>query len=273
MAGVAEARPRGRSAVLTLADASRAGHLNNQISLFPQGPDHVTAALSDPVELARAVPGTHVVDAPAGNLAAARNRAARAAVERDADTLFFLDADCVASTELTSLYAEALRRHPDAVVAGPVTYMKPGELRTTRPDPHPARPAPPPGETTLARDYDLFWSLSFAMTAATWRRIEALFGGFDEAFTGYGGEDTDFARNLKAHGIALYWVGGAHAFHQWHPVSSPPWEHLDDILANGAHFRSKWGHWPMEGWLRAFERAGAVECVDGEWRRTGQSSS
>lgn len=269
IAGVARGAGGPATAVLSLADPGRARHLANQVSLLPPGVEHITAALSAPAELARAVPGSRVVAAPSRNLAAARNRAAREALDRGAEVLVFLDADCVASGELLTLYAEALARHPDAVVAGPVTYMEPGELRTTDPAPHPARPNPPAGTTEAAEDYNLFWSLSFAVTAATWRRIAEAFGGFDEGYTGYGGEDTDFARNLEKHGIDLRWVGGAHAFHQWHPVSSPPWEHLDDILANAAYFRSKWGHWPMEGWLREFEKAGAIALVDGTWQRTG----
>jgi hypothetical protein len=48
--------------------------------------------------------------------------------------------------------------------------------------PHPGRPAPAPGEQQTDGDPRLFWSLSFAVTATTWRRI----GGFDEEFVGYG---------------------------------------------------------------------------------------
>ena len=43
---------------------------------------------------------------------------------------------------------------------------------------------------------------------------------------------------------------GARAYHQHHPSSSPPVQHLADILRNGALFRRRWGRWPMEGWLR-----------------------
>ena len=32
--------------------------------------------------------------------------------------------------------------------------------------------------------------------------------------------------------------------------------------------RRRWGRWPMEGWLREFERMGLVEREDGEWRLT-----
>ena len=101
------------------------------------------------------------------------------------------------------------------------------------------------------------------------RGLRERFGGFCEEFTGYGGEDTDFAMNLSAHGVALQWVGGADAYHQWHPVSSPPVEHLDDILRNAEVFARRWGWWPMEGWFRAFEQRGLVVADGPGWRRAG----
>ncbi|MCT1426325.1 glycosyltransferase [Corynebacterium sanguinis] len=256
-----------RIAIVSLADANRAAHLTHQVNLTPEGTEHITVALADAHALRKAVPKSTVV-AGQRNLAAARNLAARTAIERGAEILIFLDADCVASGDLVGGYVEALATHPGAVVAGPVTYMAPGELRTINPDPHPARPNPAPGEVVKASDYNLFWSLSFALRAETWQRIEETFGGFDPGFSGYGGEDTDFARNLERSGIELYWGGGAHAYHQHHPVSSPPWEHLDDILANAAYFHSKWGEFPMQGWLDQFAAEGAIELVDGTWQRT-----
>jgi len=277
VAGVATGASSSKIALVTLADANRKAHLTHQVNLKPEGTDHITVALADADVLGKAVPKSHVVEAEpqladarnlaaARSLAAARNLAARTAIERGAEIIVFLDADCVASSQLVPLYVRALEAHPDAVVAGPVTYMREGELRTVRPDPHPARPNPPVGELELAHDYNLFWSLSFAMTADTWARIERDFGGFDTGFTGYGGEDTDFAWQLQRHGIELYWVGGAHAFHQWHPVSSPPWEHLEDIVANANYFHAKWGSWPMEGWLDKFAEAGAISLIDGSWQ-------
>lgn len=271
IAGVADGSRQPRIAVLTLADANRTAHLANQVSLLPEGVEHITVALADVEELRRAVPRSDVVklEAPGRNLAAARNLAARQAIERGAEILIFLDADCLASGDLVELYVRALREHPEAVVAGPVTYMNEAELRTVRPEPHPARPNPQRGEVVAADDYNLFWSLSFAMTAKTWERIDAGFGGFDPGFSGYGGEDTDFAWQLRAHGIDFCWVGGAHAFHQWHPVSSPPFEHLEDIVKNANFFHGKWGQWPMVGWLDAFEKAGAISLVDGTYQPTG----
>ena len=260
-----------RVAVITLTNLGRVGHVQNQIGLLPLGVDHITVALADAELIQRALPGSTVVAAPCDDLethlAAARNFGARVAIERGARTLIFLDADCVASNQLIGHYLQALGKKPGAVVAGPVTYMKQGELRTSDPRPHAARPNPAAGELVLADNYDLFWSLSFALTDETWNDIQQSFGGFDERFTGYGGEDTDFAANLKKHGFQLWWVGGAHAFHQWHPVSSPPWEHLDDILRNARYFHEKWNRWPMDGWLQAFAEEGAVEFAEGTWRR------
>lgn len=257
IAGVAEHPGQPAICVVTLADANRRDHLTHQVNLMPMGVDHVTVALADAEVLTKAVPKSHVVAGPA-NLAAARNLGARTAIERGAEVLVFLDADCLASDALVPRYVSALKQHPDAVVAGPVTYLSEGEMRVTDPDPHPARPNPAPGELVDAENYALFWSLSFALTAETWGRIEREFGGFDPSYEGYGGEDTDFARELERHCIPLVWVGGAHAYHQWHPVSSPPWEHIEDIVANANRFHAKWGQFPMEGWLEAFEAEGGV---------------
>ncbi|OEX92088.1 hypothetical protein A0K93_11410 [Corynebacterium sp. BCW_4722] len=274
IAAVAREPGQPKTCVVTLADANRRGHLTRQVNLMPMGVDHVTVALADAEVLAKAVPKSHVVEAPSQsmhrNLAAARNFGARTAIGRGAEVIVFLDADCLVSDALVPRYVSALHRRPDAVVAGPVTYMAEGEVRVTRPDPHPARPNPADGELEEAENYSLFWSLSFAMTASTWQRIEEDFGGFDETFEGYGGEDTDFGWQLEAHSIPLLWVGGAHAFHQWHPVSSPPWEHLDDIVANANRFHAKWGEFPMEGWLSEFERAGAIALEGGAYRRQAQ---
>lgn len=117
--------------------------------------------------------------------------------------------------------------------------------------------------------YELFWSLSFAATRETWDRL----GGFDEGYEGYGGEDTDFAFRAREAGIALVWVGGAHAYHQHHPTSNPPVQHLDDILRNGRRFAERWGEWPMQGWLSAFADLGLVDQEGDGYRRARPSES
>jgi len=113
--------------------------------------------------------------------------------------------------------------------------------------------------------YELFWSLSFALTTQTWESI----GGFCEAYNGYGAEDTDFAQIARQVGIGMYWVGDALAYHQHHPSAEPPVQHLDDILTNGTIFARRWGWWPMQGWLSAFERAGLAryDAEADQWLR------
>jgi N-acetylglucosaminyl-diphospho-decaprenol L-rhamnosyltransferase len=196
-------------------------------------------------------------------IAAARNAGAAAALEAGADVLVFLDVDCVPAPALLGAYEAAaiLPELRDDVLCGPVAYLPPApgggydlETLPSLAEPHRARPAPEPGAIERGGDHDLFWSLSFAVTPAIWHRI----GGFEESYVGYGGEDTDFAATAAGRDIELAWIGAARAYHQHHPVESPPVSHLDDILRNAALFHSRWGRWPMGGWLDAFEREGLI---------------
>lgn len=89
---------------------------------------------------------------------------------------------------------------------------------------------------------------------------------------GYRGEDTDFAfaAAAAAAGLELGWVGDARAYHQHHRVTEPPVEHVEDIVRNGALLGSRWGSWPMEGWLRDFELLGLVERTPTGWASRSQ---
>ncbi len=213
-------------------------------------------------------------------VAAARNLGARTAIERGADLVVFLDVDCLASPGLVLAYEEASRRPlaEDAVLCGPVSYLHPPpaggyDLHTVHAlaTPHAARPCPFPGDVVVDTDgHDLFWSLSFALTPQTWERV----GGFDEAYAGYGAEDTDFGQRAAAAGVPLAWVGGARASHQHHPTQTPPVQHLYDVLRNGRLFRDRWGRWPMQGWLDAFEEQGLVRRTgDGDYERADAPAS
>ncbi len=187
------------------------------------------------------------------------------------DLIVFLDVDCMPGPDVGSRF-ETLPG--DSVGLGPVTYLPesvgapdPDELAGWT-DPHPARPFPERGTRRLAREESgQFWSLSFALRPALWRRIREDFGGFDEEFTGYGAEDTDFGRRLMYRRVPVLLVAGAHAYHRWHPASDPPVEHLDDLLRNGAHYAQRWGEWPAPGWFEQFERQGLVRRVGGDWVR------
>ena len=270
-----------RTAVITVSHG-RHDHLERQEQLLyamNRRPDQrLVVAMNDP-ELARIVrPETVVIEhnhAPFRRglpLAAARNTGAAAAIHAGAELLIFLDVDCLPGDQLVHFYERAAAIDPavDALYAGPVAYLPPpppegydlGRLGDH--DFHHARPAPAPGRWVRGGDHRLFWSLSFATTTAVWCRI----GGFCERYQGYGAEDTDFAMLARQAGVELTWVGGAAAFHQWHPTSSPPVHHLDDILRNGALFASRWGWWPMEGWLKQFEARDLIRSDgDGGWVR------
>ena len=260
-----------KTAVITIVHG-RHQHLRRQLEGLAVGAPpadlHVVVALADPEvpALVPSAPGRHVVchdgDPAALPLAAARNAGAQAALSRGADLLVFLDVDCIPGRELVGRYRETAEaaEHRDALLCGPVTYLAPPDpqgydLTALPVRPHPARPAPAGHEVLAGTDYALFWSLSFAVTASTWHRI----GGFCPEYRGYGGEDTDFAQTAAAAGVGLRWVGGAHAFHQYHPTSNPPVQHLDDIVRNATVFHRRWGWWPMAGWLDAFEAQGLIE--------------
>lgn len=279
---------RGATHVVTLCSEHRSTHVRRQIAALahwaPEVIHHTVMIGQRPFDLS----GTHLVDATSGgavNLAAARNLAGDTAVAAGAWLVIFLDADCIPGPDLVSQYQRAAAAEADSVLCGPVTYLtqevplpSPEDLAASRAwrdlvdwtAPHQARPNPQSGvlQPATPQEYTLFWSLSFALTTPVWQHLRGDFGGFCEAFTGYGGEDTDFAMNLHRTGIHMTWVGGAHAYHQWHPVSSPPVEHLDDILSNAQVFHQRWGWWPMTGWLEAFEQAGLVRFTGDTWERS-----
>lgn len=189
-------------------------------------------------------------------LAAARNRAAGAA---SGDLLVFLDVDCIPGPSLVAAYAEAggterglflgevLYLPPEAGDADPATLDRLGRA-------HPARPPVPEAGLRLEPDAGQLWGLSFAVPARAWRAV----GGMDEAYVGYGGEETDLAARLAESGLPTFWVAGARAYHQHHPVHVPPLQHFDAILANATRFRARHGRWCMTYWLEQFRAAGLI---------------
>lgn len=260
-------------AVITIA-AGRHTHLRMQRAALVRSsrlPDlHVVVAMDDPdiseVTQSIAMPAngsTLVVDVPRVNgrlpLAHARNVGAQTALDWGADLLVFLDVDCLPDQLLIERYIHAAAKcAAPTLLSGPVTYLPPppddgydlSSLSAMRHG-HPVRPIPS-GDDTADADHRLFWTLSFAVESDIWR----LLGGFHPKYVGYGGEDTDFGQVAAAKGVRHTWVGGAWAYHQYHPVNDPPLEHLDDIMRNASIFHQRWGWWPMRGWLDEFERLG-----------------
>ncbi|GJD65396.1 glycosyltransferase family 2 protein [Methylobacterium frigidaeris] len=194
-------------------------------------------------------------------LAAARNRAAEAA---SGDLLVFLDVDCIPGTGLVAAYARAASQ-TDGLFLGEVLYLPPGLAPLDDADldrlgrTHPARPPVPETGLRPEPDSGQLWGLSFALAARAWGAV----GGMDEAYAGYGGEETDLAARLKAGGLPTFWVAGARAYHQHHPVHVPPLQHFAPILANAARFRARHGRWCMTYWLGQFRDAGLIAWDEG----------
>ena len=199
----------------------------------------------------------HRLETTALPLAAARNLAARDAT---APHLVFLDVDCIPLSRCIGRLSDTLDSE-NALLCADVRYLGADDARTTWDDAalldrgarHPVRDFPAAG-VRLETNPGLFWSLAFAIRHT---RFTAL-GGFDEAFTGYGVEDTDFGFRADRAGTPLLFVGGAIACHQHHESFEPPVQHFDDVVRNAALFHQRWGWWPMQGWLDAFAAMGLI---------------
>lgn len=259
-----------RTAVVTTTHA-RDGHLHRQRVGLAENPPflHVVVGMGERPHLA-AVPGgpqTTLLSIPVSAsglpLAAARNLGAAAALEAGAELLVMLDVDCIPASPMLDCYARASTAiDGPALLCGPVAYLPPappGGYPATGLDdlscPHPARPVPADRQLLVETRYELFWSLSFAVTATTWDQV----GGFCEDYTGYGGEDTDFAYTAAAAHIPMYWIGGALAHHQHHiPTRTTPGR-VSEIVRNARTFRERWGWWPMSGWLTEMAADGLID--------------
>ncbi|WP_208324931.1 galactosyltransferase-related protein [Novosphingobium sp. PhB55] len=191
-------------------------------------------------------------------LAAARNAAAGAA---RSENILFLDVDCIPMAGLVGAAAQILGNQ-DVLVCAPVHYLGPLDARGAweemdllgRAQEHPVRQFPAQG-LKQEDNAGLFWSLVFAIRRARFFDL----GGFDERFTGYGAEDTDFGFRARDAGLPLLFSRDPGAFHQHHETFEPPMQHIEDIVRNALTFYTKWGQWPMEGWLSAFRSKGLID--------------
>ena len=196
-------------------------------------------------------------------IAKARNYAAEMA---KGDILVFLDVDCIPAPTYVADMVTAIKK-TGALVMGNAFYLPQNSLREDwdlaslerQGMDHPRRPKVPTGGIVSTQEYHLFWSLCFGVYRETFERI----GGFDESYRGYSGEDTDLAFAARAKEIPFY-LADARVYHQHHATCSPPFNHLEDIVNNATAFYRKWGTWPMEGWLKAFQTAGYIHWTDEE---------
>jgi GT2 family glycosyltransferase len=200
-----------------------------------------------------AIPGTNLP------LATARNTAAKVA---HGNLLVFVDIDCIPAPSFIADYTAGLAAL-DGLLMGEVLYL-PGGLAVpgwsydsfaAAAVKHSDRRGPPASGVEQCNDYRCFWSLNFGMRRATFLAT----GGFDERYVGYGGEDTDFGKSLTNQGIAIGWLKGALAYHQYHPHHMPPVHHLESVVRNAQLFEEKWGYRTMGHWLHAFKLMGLID--------------
>ena len=190
-------------------------------------------------------------------LARARNAAAAAASSAN---LVFLDVDCIPDAALFGSLVDAIGQGPVLAMAEPRYLPAPLDAGREVEDggllaasvAHHARTGLAGGGSEGS--HEMFWSLGFAIEAGLFAQL----GGFDEEFTGYGAEDTDFAFRARAAGIPMRFVQDT-LFHQHHGVHKPPLNHFDAIITNARLFQTRWGRWPMEGWLGAFTELGLLD--------------
>jgi N-acetylglucosaminyl-diphospho-decaprenol L-rhamnosyltransferase len=270
-----------RTALITIA-AGRHGHLRRQhagVASQDVDPDlYVCVSMGDAAMPLVAGRRTVLMRSNGATpLAAARNRGAEEALADGAELLIFLDVDCIPGRGLVGEYAAAAARIGSQVCAlcGAVSYLPPLDGRRVYTEDELARLGVQHPERTVTRsdacdDVNLFWSLSFAMSAAQWESVD----GFDESYSGYGAEDTDFAQKLAAAGGRLLWVPDAVAYHQHHESHDPPLQHVASIVRNANTFHGRWGWFPMLGWLREFERLGVASFnkTSGRWESPGSTN-
>lgn len=208
--------------------------------------------------------------------AAARNLAAKEAVQLGADVLVFLDGNAIPGGRTLERYAAAVAGDTGAQlreeVAGPIIWCGPvlqlpppeneivgypmGQLHTLGV----RTPGTPPleaGQLLVEQRPELFHSIAFAMSAEDFERS----GGFHTDYTGHGLEDADFAEVVRRADGALVWVGGATAYLQ--PDTAPTREEETRIAVNHARvWHERWGSHPDHPWLSRLVGEGVLQRAD-----------
>jgi GT2 family glycosyltransferase len=201
-----------------------------------------------------------------GSLRIGESRNVGAAVAT-ADRLCFLDIDCIVADGAPERWIESIDAFHNALLAPRVRYLSEGWealVRFAEPvggrswlahSTPASRPEPIADRVATEDEFDLFWSVAFCCSAATFDRV----GGFDTGFVGYGAEDTDFARRARRRRVPLVWLARGEVYHQFHPPTRWSRSVLRELVANANRFKARWGDWPMRGWLEELSNDGEIE--------------
>lgn len=236
-------------------------------SLAAMNPAPPLTLLVDGNEVPLAVPPdlagvAEVVREPNQGAAHARNVGYRAAAERGAEVVCFLDDDAVAPTDWYS-------RHVALHAANPRTAAVGGGVRNLHPDSAVARMTQAVVFRPLREDPG---PVRFIPTLNASFKVEALdqVGGFDEGFPGAAGEDVDLCWRIVKEGWSIHYEPDLTVLHD-HPTS---WRvmvrHQAGYARGFVGSRSRWPDLPGAeflrlGWQRAV--AGSVPYVMRETRR------
>lgn len=222
-------------------------------TILPKDIQVVVMDTSDDVMAGKKVP-TYVTVVNGSDmlpLAKARNTGA---TQAQTDMLVFIDVDCIVSPTLFERTVPVCTN--TTVITGYPKYLSivptHGDYNKLEPSAidHPSRYAIP---TDKKVSHLKFWSLMFCISKQAFENID----GFDEEYTGYGGEDTDFAMRFNAKNIDLVFIKD-YVLHQYHTKYDPPLNYIEDILKNAETFRLKWGFLPMMAWLEKFYELGFI---------------
>ncbi|MBP2832925.1 glycosyltransferase [Aquimarina sp. U1-2] len=186
-------------------------------------------------------------------IARARNLGAQNA---SYENLVFLDVDCIPCEHFIQHIKETLPLQRALYMGYPKYLKKNCEVIEKSLQEHSISHPLRPKVSTIekCKDYGMFWSLCFFITTSLFFEL----GGFDEAYQGYGAEDTDFAFTARQWNIPFYLTPFI-VYHQQHSFFRPPFNHLYAIVANSNHFNSKWKCWPMTNHLQEFNRRNFIE--------------
>ena len=189
------------------------------------------------------------------------------------EQLLFLDADCVPAEGFLEHYLESISHCSDGVVSGHAWYMRQGarledmslQLQAQTQYYHPGLDIRAPQVAARTDSWEQFSSIHFACTQKVFNAI----GGFDENFTGYSGEDSDFGQQLKAQKIPLF-ANKAEVYHQYHKPSGAPFGLIKEFIHNANYFASKWGFLPGRSWIETFKKEGLLTEEEGRLVYTDQ---